>query len=325
MTITEPAPPRTRRRGRAVLWWLLVLPGLLWAAVRLGVWQRGPLVQLFAFTPYVAAWSIPVAVAALLWRRWLPAALAVVAAAALAVAVLPRALAADPPAADGPRLTVMTANMLAGASDPATIVRLVRDHRVDVLAIQEHTPAGEQALLAAGLAAQLPHRQTNPEVGTTGSALFSRHPLSATGMRRNGGGFAQSYGTVAVPGGPPVLVESAHPLAPWALHVLDDWRADLDAEPRVTPGGPLRVLLGDFNATLDHAPLRRLIDGGYTDAADALGKGLIGTWGPYDGDPIPPVTIDHVLVDRRMRVDALTVHDQPGSDHRAIVATVTLP
>jgi hypothetical protein len=32
-----------------------------------------------------------------------------------------------------------------------------------------------------------------------------------------------------------------------------------------------------------------------------------------------------VLVDRRIRVDAFSVHGQPDSDHRAIVATVTLP
>ena len=325
MTITAPAPPRTRRRGRTLLWWLLVLPVLVWAAIRLGGWETGPLVQLFAFTPYVAAWSVPLALAALLNRRWLPAAFALVAAGALGTAVLPRALADDPPAADGPQLTVMTANMLAGGADPATILRLVREHRVDVLALQEYTPGGEQALLNAGLAAELPERRSDAEDGTTGSGLWSRHPLTGTGMRRNGGGFGQSYGIVAVPGGPPVRVESAHPLAPWAVHVLDDWRADLDAEPRATPDGPLSILLGDFNATLDHAPLRRLIGGGYTDAADALGKGLIASWGPYDGDPIPPVTIDHVLVDERMRVDALSVHDQPGSDHRAIVATVTLP
>ena len=325
MTITAPAPPSTRRRGRTALWWLLVLPGLAWAVIRLGGWETGPLVQLFAFTPYVAAWSVPLALTALIRRRWLPAAFAVVAATALVGAVLPRAIPDNQPAARGPQLTVMTANMLFGGADPAELTRLVRAYRVDVLALQEHTPDGEAALLAAGLGADLPHRQSNGEVGTTGSALWSRHPLTDPGFRRNAGGFGQSYATIAVPGSAPVTVESAHPLAPWAVHVVDDWRGDLEAQPRATPGGPLRILLGDFNATLDHAPLRRLIASGYRDAADAVGKGLTGTWGPYDGDPIPPVTIDHVLVDERIRVDGLSVHDQSDSDHRAIVATVTLP
>ncbi|MDP9816277.1 endonuclease/exonuclease/phosphatase family protein [Spirilliplanes yamanashiensis] len=290
MTITEDAPPPTRRRRGVLLWWVLVLPGLLWAVVRLGGWERSALVQLFAFTPYVAAWSVPLALAALLRRRWLPGALAVVAAVGLVGAVLPRALPDDRPAARGPQLRVMTSNMFVGSADPAQLVDLVRRYRVDVLALQEYTSDGEAALVAAGLAAELPHRQSNAEVVTTGSGLWSRHPLSDTGMRRNGGGFAQSYGTVAVPGGPPVLVESAHPRAPATRQRLDVWRADLAAQPPATAGGPLRILLGDFNATLDHAAMRRVLGTGYTDAADALGTGLIATWGPYDGTPIPPVT-----------------------------------
>jgi endonuclease/exonuclease/phosphatase family metal-dependent hydrolase len=103
------------------------------------------------------------------------------------------------------------------------------------------------------------------------------------------------------------------------------WRRDLLAEPRADRSQSPRVLLGDFNATLDHAPLRELISRGYRDAADTTGKGLIGTWGPYDGSPIPPVTIDHVLVDERIGVREVSVHPIPGSDHHAIVAGLTVP
>jgi endonuclease/exonuclease/phosphatase (EEP) superfamily protein YafD len=87
----------------------------------------------------------------------------------------------------------------------------------------------------------------------------------------------------------------------------------------------VRVLAGDFNATLDHALLRRLLDTGYRDAAATVGAGLVGTWGPYDGDPIPPVVIDHVLADRRVGVVAVSVHRVPGSDHRAVLASLTPP
>jgi endonuclease/exonuclease/phosphatase family metal-dependent hydrolase len=121
------------------------------------------------------------------------------------------------------------------------------------------------------------------------------------------------------------MVESIHPLAPWAVHVLDDWREDLAGQPRATPDGPLRVLLGDFNATLDHAALRDLIDSGYRDAADAVGAGLAGTWGPYDGTPLPPVTLDRVLADERIGVADVAVVDLPGSDHRPVFAELILP
>ena len=80
-----------------------------------------------------------------------------------------------------------------------------------------------------------------------------------------------------------------------------------------------RILLGDFNATLDSARLRALVASGYRDAAATVGGGLIGTWGPYYGHMIPPVTLDHVLVDDRIGVRGLDVHGLVHSDHRAVL------
>jgi endonuclease/exonuclease/phosphatase family metal-dependent hydrolase len=328
MTLTD-VPRRTRpgkRIGRTILVWLLMLPGAAWAVVRLGGWERGPLIPLFAFTPYVAAWSIIPLLVAVFARRWLAASFAVVTVALFAVSVLPRTLPdRHPGPTQGVDLHVMTANMLEGGADPATIVSLVRNHDVAVLALQEFTPAARDALAAAGLGATLPYGSLAPELDTTGSAVYSRYPVTADDFHRNGGGFLQAYATITPPGSVPLLVESAHPLAPSILPYLKDWRADLDAEPRADPQAAPRILLGDFNSTLDHAPLRALISHGYRDAADSVGAGLIGTWGPYDGDPIPPVTIDHVLVDRRIGVRDVKVRGLPNSDHRAVLADLVVP
>lgn len=324
--LTTPVPATTRRRAVPLICWLAVAPGLAWAVVRLVGFDRGPLVQALAFTPYVAGGSLLALMLALALRcRW-PAVAASVAALALLGAVAPRALPDRQPATRGPQLRVLTANLLAGNADAATLVELVRRNEVDVLTVQEFTPAARDALDRAGLADLLPHRQLNPEVGTTGSGLYARFPLADGGFRRNTGfAFTQAYATVAVPGAPPLRVESAHPAAPWSVGVVDEWRTDLAGQPRATPDGQLGILAGDFNATLDHSPLRALLASGYVDAADAAGAGLVGTWGPYDGDPIPPVTIDHVLVDRRIAVHAVTVHRVPATDHRAVLATLRLP
>jgi endonuclease/exonuclease/phosphatase (EEP) superfamily protein YafD len=329
MTITS-APPATRP-GKRVAWtvlvWLLMLPGLGWAVFRFGGWERGPLVQLFAFTPYVVVWALIPLLIAVLARRWLASALALVALAVLAVSVLPRTL---PDANRGPtkgvELHVMTGNMLEGGADPATLVGLVRDHGIAVLALQEFTPAARDGLAAAGLGALLPYSSLAAEPDTTGSAVYSRFPVSAPGAHRNGGGFLQAYGTVQPAGAGPLLIESAHPLAPFNVLALKDWRSDLENEPRANPADPTpRILMGDFNSTLDHAALRNLVSHGYRDAADADGAGLIGTWGPYDDDPIPPVTIDHVLVDRRIGVRDVQVHTVHRSDHRAVLASLIVP
>ena len=330
MTITAARPGTTRRHrkrvGVTVLVWLFVLPVAAWSVVRFGGWERGPLVQLFAFTPYVAAWAWIPALIALASRRWLGAAIALVAAALLAVGVLPRMMVDKSRGpSTGVQLHVLTTNVLAGGADVDTIVRLVRDNDVAVLALQEFTPAIQGRFTEAGLDRLLPYSAPAAEVGTSGSALYSRYPITAGGSRRNGGGFLQAYGTVQPPGAGPLAVESAHPVAPYDVKVLGDWRSDLANQPRPDPDGTPLILLGDFNSTLDHKALRDLIAGGYRDAAAVDGTGLIATWGPYDGNPIPPVTIDHVLVDRRIGVRDVTVHAVPRSDHRSILAALTVP
>ncbi|MCY1140387.1 endonuclease/exonuclease/phosphatase family protein [Actinoplanes sp. Pm04-4] len=333
MTITTtPSEVRPGRRvRRTALLLLLTLPGLAWAAVRLLGWEQGPLVQLVAFTPYAAMWSFVPLLAALLSRKWLVATVAALATVMFAAAVLPRALPdRDQGPATGVPVTVMTINMFIGAADPAAVVRLVRENDVAILAVQEFTPESAAGLQAAGIDALLPHHALADEIGTTGSGLYSRFPMTGQASRRGDGGGLQdgnlqAYATIQPPGAGPIFVESAHPLAPYALRAEDAWRADLASMPRPDQGGVPKLLLGDFNSTLDHQPLRDLIGHGYRDAADATGKGLIGTWGPYDGLPIPSVTLDHVLADKRIGVRDVSVHGVSGSDHRAVVATVTLP
>jgi endonuclease/exonuclease/phosphatase (EEP) superfamily protein YafD len=83
-------------------------------------------------------------------------------------------------------------------------------------------------------------------------------------------------------------------------------------------------MAGDFNATLDHDAMRRVLDTGYEDAADVVGAGLQPTWPA--GKKVPAaVAIDHVLADKRVGVRAVSVHTVPGTDHRAVFAELRLP
>jgi endonuclease/exonuclease/phosphatase family metal-dependent hydrolase len=221
----------------------------------------------------------------------------------------------------------MTANLLAGGADPGQIVGLVRDRHVDVLALQEFTPHAEQALDAAGIAALLPYRVSGAVDGTAGSGLYSRYPITDQGVRENPGRFLQARGTVTVPGALPVAVESVHPVPPHVGVTTANFWKGLAEEPAATPDGPVRVLLGDFNSTLDHVALRRILATGYRDAAATVGEGFAPTW-PYYGDQVrrtPKVTIDHVLADGRVGVVDVTVRTVRRTDHRCVVATLVLP
>jgi endonuclease/exonuclease/phosphatase (EEP) superfamily protein YafD len=329
MTITD-APPAARPVGRrrivwTVLLWLSLIPAAIWLLARTFGWDAGFWVQLLAFTPYVAVWTLIPVLGALVTRRWAAAAVATLIALGFATAAVPRVLAdGDKGPSTGVELRVMTANVLFGGADADEIVALVRDNQIDVLAVQEFSERTQQSLKAAGLEQLLPFNQLAPEWGASGSGLYSRYGFAEQAARRNDGGFQQAHAVVQVPGAGTIYVESVHPLAPASRDMVSGWSGDLGDQVPAAGGLP-KILMGDFNATLDHKPLRDLIDTGYRDAADTVGKGWIGTWGPYDGDPIPPVTIDHVLADDRIGVKDVQVHSVKDSDHRAVIAWLVIP
>ncbi|GIF59351.1 endonuclease [Asanoa iriomotensis] len=325
--VTGAAPDQ---RGRSVAvsvgCWLVVAPGAAWAAVRLGGWERGPLVHLLAYTPYAAGLSVLPLVGTLALRRWRAAAVAAVALAALAGVVLPRTIAGTTSDAGGPRLRVLTANIKHGEVDVAALVRLVREHRVDVLAVQELNSDFIEAFDAAGIGALLPHRIVDDPAVYVNGGLYSRVPLLGTGVHKDDSGFTQAYATVKLAGAAPLTIESVHSCAPLTVTDVPCWLAGLRGQQPATPDGPVRLLMGDFNATVDHAPLRALLATGYEDAAVNTGNGLRGTWRPIDhAFKAPPVAIDHVLIDPRLSVRAFAVWPLPGSDHSAVFAEISLP
>jgi endonuclease/exonuclease/phosphatase (EEP) superfamily protein YafD len=310
---------------RVLVAWLLAAACAAWAALRLLGLDRGfPLVALVAYTPFVVVGAAVVVVVAALLRQRAAAAVAALVAVALAVAVAPRAL-GGPSAPDGqpgPRLRVLAANMRLGTGSAEALVALARSTHADVLSVVEITPDLVVRLNAAGLGELMPHYVLSPRSGGGGTGLFARTPLaSAPGVR--GELALMVAGRPRIRGAPPVEVVAVHPSAPQGRARTRTWASDLRALPPAT-SSRLMILAGDFNATLDHAELRRVLDDGYDDAAAQVGAGLRWTW-PVGRRFPPPVTIDHVLADRRIGVRAVSVHTIPGTDHRAVFAELQLP
>jgi endonuclease/exonuclease/phosphatase (EEP) superfamily protein YafD len=250
-------------------------------------------------------------------------------------------------------LTVMSINSRFGKADAAEIVRLVRDNAVELLAIQEHTQALEDRLAAEGLGSLLPHRISSPMENGSGSATYSKHPIQAIGLipdtpfqmptfrltlpvagaGKNVQGVAGAGNTSRGREAATVEVTNVHTLPPVDVRV-GQWRSDLESLGRLVARNGAdaqgnQLLLGDFNATYDHSEFRRLLDdvqGGrkLVDVGTAAGARFTPTW-PMDGQPLPGITIDHVITSPRIPASGYAVHRVAGTDHAAVLATLDVP
>jgi endonuclease/exonuclease/phosphatase (EEP) superfamily protein YafD len=312
---------RSRRKNPLVTGLLVVpvVPLALLAALRLlgfdGGWYT--LIAL-ALTPFAAAAGALAGGLALALRRWWIGGVALVLALALAVLVLPRMSASEQRAVQGKTLRVLASNLFYGRADPKAVVDLVREQRIDVLNLVEMTPSAVDRLTAAGLFDLLPNRVLHPAPGAFGSGIASRFPLKEVNL--TGDSAAKQPGAEADLGdGVVAEIVAVHPISP----DVDTPQWEREIKDLSQPAGEhgLRILAGDFNATLDHAAYRTILSRGYRDAAEERGEGLAPTW----PSSLPVVTIDHVAVDNRAAVLDYRVFDVAGSDHRAVFAEVRLP
>lgn len=316
-----------RRRVLTTLCWLVAGAMVAWTIVRaFGLDSGYPVVPLMAFTPYVALLGLAAAALVLFMRRRLAALVIGLCAVTLVALVAPRAIPSGPPEPrpTGPNLTVMSANLLVGDADLQALADQVVEGDVDVLSLAELTPSAEATIRESAIGDQLPYGVTDSKPGSAGTGLFSRYPLHrlpAPGVAGND--LPTIIALALLPGGVSAEVYSIHPLPPNSAANVPGIATYLEAIPSASPGGDARLLVGDFNATLDNSSLRDLLDRGYVDAADATGDGLVPTW-PQRHYP-PPVTIDHVVVDERVEVLETEVEDLPGSDHRTVRAELRLP
>lgn len=323
----EVRPDRKDRPRRKSVTFLLVVATAAFLAAAglrlLGIDGTRYTIATTALIPYITAAGVLLGVLALLLRRWAIGTVVLLVAAVLVAAVAPRVFPDSRPNGVGFTVRVMASNVLFGTADAEALVRIAREHRVDVLTLQELTPEMVADLDRAGLGELLPHRVFAPEPGASGAGIASRFPLTARTLAAPIS-LGQAGALVDLPG-EDMEVLSVHPMPPVVTEGPDQWKRDMAGLPEPDHDGLVRVLAGDFNATLDHVALRRLLNQGYVDAADQVGAGLEPTWPSGGGVWPPPVAIDHVLVDGRCPVDDFDVVDIPGSDHRAVIARFVVP
>ncbi len=316
--------PRRRPGGRKLGFFLVTLALVFVAYVVLriaGIETVEVLVAAMALTPYVAAFGLVLGLLCVLLRRRVVGVTVVLLAFALGALLVPRVLSEEQPAADGPRLRVMSLNLYIGRADARTVVRLAREQKVDVLVMPELTQAEDAALTEAGLDKLLPNRVYDTDASGSGTAVVSTYPLRQI-VLMDESTLAQPSMVVDLPGDDDDIELTAVHIQPGVrTRSAGTWRTELAGLPR--PAERIRVLAGDFNASLDHAAFRAVVDRGYADAAESTGNGMKATWSSW---PLgPPVTIDHIVADDRCAFGSYAVFDIPGSDHKALVSEIILP
>ena len=302
----------------------IAIAGLI---MRAATFESNPFLAMAAFASYPML-AAPVALVLLLiGREWWLSVVAVAVVAAVAFVQVPL-YRSQPAPSGGTHLVMMTANLRLGEADAAAVVKLVRAHHVDVLAVQELTPGEAARLEAAGLSAALPHSQLEATSGGAGSGLYSRYALQPVTVPA-GFHFAMVAARAQVPGvAVPPTVVATHMSGPWPQSPAD-WVSDIDRLPSTlrgfADGNPSGSILvgGDFNATTDTAQFRRLLNEGYRDGAGQAGAGHTRSY-PADRWYPPLIAIDHVLTRHAVATSAVTL-TVGGSDHRALLTTIVLP
>jgi endonuclease/exonuclease/phosphatase (EEP) superfamily protein YafD len=282
---------------------------------------------LAAASPYLMLCA-PVSVVFLLWgRRWALTVCAIGLTLASFAVEIPLYLGSAANRIAGVDVRVMSANIYDGTASAEDLVQPARS-QADVVALQELTPRAVDRLSAAGLDAIFPYRWLDARGASGGVGMWSRYPIQ---MPRRIDGYTMAFlsAQVRIPGvsrDPTIVV--AHIPGPWP-YPIDDWRRDLERLPttlseiadRADRGAV--IVAADVNSTPDMRPFRALLHDGYRDAAEQAGAGIKPTF-PADTRLPPLLAIDHVLT-RGSTATSLHTLTIPGSDHRGLVATVTVP
>jgi endonuclease/exonuclease/phosphatase (EEP) superfamily protein YafD len=321
----------------------VALPPLLARLIGGNAPRPGP--QLAALAPVVTVPATAAVIVAAFSAWWLALLLAIPAAILFAWQLPPRqnARAVNPVAQrvaawgrDSITVRVLTLNSRGGSADPEALLAVLREHQVDVLAIQELTWDLVRGLAEAGLASVLPHSHLDPQPDAPGAGLWSRWPLAPLPPVPGITDAAPRARVEPLPGRPVVLTV-VHPLTPMRQNAYP-WQRDLARLPPLAETEGPQIVAGDFNATRDHQAFRDLLAAGFADCADTAQHR---TWPGFtwpaswdlesnrerrrfpDRRALPVMRLDHVLV----TPTATAVREArpirvPGTDHHAVLAVI---
>lgn len=223
-------------------------------------------------------------------------------------------------------IRVLSSNLRKGHAEAQAFVALA-SLNADVITVSELTPGAVQGFSLAGLGDKFPYSVLIPSPGSGGLGIWSRFPLSEIPSAKREKNIAAR---LQIPGVRfDAMVASVHVMSPLAADTnsFSDWRTRIGAtkvelDDLATAPGSV-IVAGDFNSTPDMRQFRDLLTNGYRDAVEQTGAGFAPTFPSRNGFP-PLLTIDHVLT-RNAAASSIRTVKVPGSDHRALLATIQVP
>lgn len=226
-----------------------------------------------------------------------------------------------PPVGPAPTLAVAHANLLSVNRRMTEVGELLALLPADVVTFSEYTSTHATNLKSTALARRFPHRVELAAPRSSGTALWSRHPVT---MRPT---VSTTHETVIADVHAPhgdVRVVVVHTQSPVAHH--GDWLTDLELLAQLVPTPP-SIMTGDFNAGWWHPEFRVLLSAGWRDAHLAVGRGLSSSWPTARWNLLfrwlPPfVRLDHALLTPDLAVVDVIDLPIPGSDHLGLLVTV---
>lgn len=327
--------PHLSGRFRVMLLTALAVAALVFSAFTLVVRTR-PVSNIFDLflavgSPYTALAALSVlALLALRRRIFLSIVAVLVVTASLAVQVSWYYLGRPPEIGQHAAVRVLSSNLFKGRADALPLVGFAQ-RNADVITVAELTSEVATRFSRAGIDKTFPYSHLMPAPGAGGIGMWSRYPLTALTVPRHRR-VTMPAARLRVPGVRfEPLLAAVHVMSPVAgdTNTVDDWRLgmagakeQLNSFARVA--GPAAVIIGgDYNSTPDLRQFRDLLTNGYRDAVEQTGAGFAPTYPSNTWYP-PIIVIDHVLT-RNAAATSIRTVDIPGSDHRALLATIKLP
>lgn len=248
------------------------------------------------------------------------------------------------PVTEGPRLRVMTFNVLGRAGDNRAAVGSILAEDADVLFLQEVTPEAAR-LLEAALKEAYAYRVVQPGERARGMAVFSKYPLSIMDVVLEGRWMGSPQVLQLDWEGQMVTLVNFHTRStgniwpPWVLRTFSERQSDLqllaDFAAVETDLGPV-IVAGDANETQLNRGYK-ILTSVLTDAWWEAGRGLGHTFpGPVEaGDNVTRVSlflvphwlvrIDYIFYSRQWQARETWLADfSGGTDHRGVVAELIL-